>query len=232
MRIIDKNHDFYDYLQDPTDIIVFDRRKSFLLEKKHVCDAIHALDLRYRERSVDSDHKFMLLQCGAAFWLFLVTVVRCDAMYINHDKVPVDFSLEFIMSWKNYNTVSSPIKVSVVEQDFRAYDRSTKQWVSNWRSVDADTIKKTVTHTARRKDISTLQVSKSVRNNFETYVYTWPILSGIGIGSLVDPLEVFCAIEEHFSREKTASERTEPLGATNSDKIIMHGFDVKTSFRG
>ena len=33
MRIIDKQHDFYDYLQDPTDRIVFDRRGSFLLTK-------------------------------------------------------------------------------------------------------------------------------------------------------------------------------------------------------
>jgi hypothetical protein len=45
-------------------------------------------------------------------------------------------------------------------------------------------------------------------------------------------VDVFCSIEEHFSREKTAAERTEPLGATNNDKIIMHGFDTKTSFRG
>ena len=37
MRIIDKNHDFYDYLQDPTDnTIVFDRRGSFLLEKSYI----------------------------------------------------------------------------------------------------------------------------------------------------------------------------------------------------
>ena len=42
MRIIDKNHDFYDYLQDPTDnSIIFDRRGSFLLEKSHICDKIY-----------------------------------------------------------------------------------------------------------------------------------------------------------------------------------------------
>ena len=40
MRIIDKQHDFYDYLQDPTDRIVFDRRGSFLLTKKLFCNDI------------------------------------------------------------------------------------------------------------------------------------------------------------------------------------------------
>ena len=40
MRIIDKQHDFYDYLQDPTDRIVFDRRGSFLLTKERFCDGI------------------------------------------------------------------------------------------------------------------------------------------------------------------------------------------------
>ena len=31
MRIIDNKHDFYDYLQDSTDHLVFDRRRSFCL---------------------------------------------------------------------------------------------------------------------------------------------------------------------------------------------------------
>ena len=31
--------------------------------------------------------------------------------------------------------------------------------------------------------------------------------------------------------EKTASETTEAKGTTDEDKVIMHGFDVKTSFR-
>lgn len=58
-----------------------------------------------------------------------------------------------------------------------------------------------------------------------------PILKACGIAELVDPVSVFCAIEEHFSMEKAASETTEAKGITNEDKVIMHGFDVKTSFR-
>ena len=58
-----------------------------------------------------------------------------------------------------------------------------------------------------------------------------PGFKACGIADLVDPVSVFCAIEEHFSMEKTASETTEAKGTTNEDKVIMHGFDVKTSFR-
>jgi hypothetical protein len=32
--------------------------------------------------------------------------------------------------------------------------------------------------------------------------------------------------------EKSKLETTEAKGTTNDDKIIMHGFDTKTSFRG
>ena len=62
--------------------------------------------------------------------------------------------------------------------------------------------------------------------------YTIPLLSACGIANIVSPIDMFSAIEEYFSIEKTKAERTEPLGATNNDKIVMHGFDTKTSFRG
>ncbi|MCR4616974.1 MAG: hypothetical protein K5669_02170 [Lachnospiraceae bacterium] len=40
MRIIDKQRDFYDYLQDSSDRIVFDRRGSFLLTKEIFCEGL------------------------------------------------------------------------------------------------------------------------------------------------------------------------------------------------
>ena len=38
--------------------------------------------------------------------------------------------------------------------------------------------------------------------------------------------------EEYFALEKSSTERREPLGTTDIDKIESHGFDKKTSFRG
>ena len=37
MRIIDSQYDYYDYLQNYTDPIVFDRRGSHVLTKEEVC---------------------------------------------------------------------------------------------------------------------------------------------------------------------------------------------------
>lgn len=59
-----------------------------------------------------------------------------------------------------------------------------------------------------------------------------PILKDIGIPSVVDGFEIYKALEEYFGTEKTASERTEAVGTTNKDKILSHGFDTKSSFRG
>ena len=48
----------------------------------------------------------------------------------------------------------------------------------------------------------------------------------------MDPLAVYLAIEEFFSKEKTAAERIESVGLTDKERIENHGFDAKTSFRG
>ena len=72
----------------------------------------------------------------------------------------------------------------------------------------------------------------SVKGGFIREEKSFPILKACGIGNLIEPIEMFCAIEEFFSLEKTDSERTEAIGSTNDDKIVMHGFDTKTSFRG
>ena len=59
-----------------------------------------------------------------------------------------------------------------------------------------------------------------------------PLLKACGIAGLIDALDVFLSFEEYFSLEKTASERRDPIGSTNDDKITSHGFDTKISFRG
>lgn len=108
MRIIDKQHDFYDYLQDPTDRIVFDRRGSFLLTKELFCDG-----LRYQRYYSDSRHRFVLLQCGAAHWLFFVAISSMDS----YDR-PIDYNMELLADWKNYDR---PMEV----------DSDEESWVDN-----------------------------------------------------------------------------------------------------
>ena len=69
-----------------------------------------------------------------------------------------------------------------------------------------------------------------------TYDYkrieTIPLLKACGIANLIDADTMYYAIDEYFSLMKTASETTTAEGTTNKDKIVNHGFDTKTSFRG
>ena len=223
MRIIDKQHDFYDYLQDPTDKIVFDRRGSFLLTKKLFCEGIKYL--RYYN---NSRYRFVHLQCGVTHWLFRVTITSTDC-----NGSPVDYNMELLTDWKNYDGTNELVKLNVVSfmismWEYRIYD------------YDPEKIKARTCALKAAIDQGNYRVERDLgchtkitdhRGGSIREIQNLPILKACGIADLVDPVSVFCAIEEHFSIEKTASETTEERGTTDEDKAIMHGFDVKTSFR-
>ncbi len=216
MRIIDKMHDFYDYMQDSTDTLVFDRRGSFLLTKECVCSYLRFM----RYHGGESKFRFVLMQCGATFWLMLFTVTKDD----HYKDTVIDYDIEVLKMWKNYNKPNKLLNISIVafRNDYKFYDHKT-------RDFDEIIIKNNVNDLREaidRNDYEDIYEISYSRN------HEVPLLKASGIGSVVDPQEIFCAIEEYFSIEKTKSETTEAKGATNDDKIIMHGFDTKTSFRG
>ena len=223
MRIIDKQHDFYDYLQDPTDRIVFDRRGSFLLTRKIFCEGF-----RYLRYHNDSRYRFVLLQCGVTYWLFLVTITARGLF----DEV-VDYDLELLKTWKNYDGSNELIKLNVVSFGI-------SMWNYRTRDMDLERIKNRVNDLQAAIDQGDYRVEHNLgcyrkitdfKGASKIEIQNLPILKACGIADLVDPVSVFCAIEEHFSMKKTASETTEAKGTTDEDKVVMHGFDVKTSFR-
>lgn len=235
MRIIDKNHDFYDYLQDPTDNrIIFDRRNSFLLEKKHVCKAMKVTDIN-QYSSYMNKYWTLELQCGVMFWKFTLIATEYGGEYIYPNvQSPINYDVELIESWKDYDAPSKIIDIYVdrsgldIKRDPK-YDKYYRYYSKPTRAEReyAQNYKRDYSHRTG-ECVTSLTVTKYN----ETKTYDIPILRGCGITHLINPVDVFCSIEEHFSRQITAAERTEPLGATNNDKIIMHGFDTKTSFRG
>lgn len=223
MRIIDKQHDFYDYLQDPTDRIVFDRRDSFLLTKERFCEGMD--NLRYHN---DSRHRFVHLQCGVAHWLFLVTITA-----VGWNGGPADYSMELLMNWKNYEGSNELIKLCVVSFSISMWDYRIRDFDLEKIKARLSDLKAAVNHGDYRVECNLGCHTKSTdhKGTYIKEVQNLPILKACGIADLVDPVSVFCAIEEHFSMEKTASETTEAKETTDEDKVIMHGFNVKTSFR-
>lgn len=226
MRIIDKNQDFYDYLQDSTDTLVFDRRNSFILTKEIFCSQVRNIG-RYRDNGI----KFVLLQCGNTFWLFLVTMTDYD----NFGEAN-NYKIELLTSWKNYSKKRELIKLSGINihNIFITLGLSRSCFTAENIMNSIDKLKYAIDTNDfdYESDIGKYVKYIGHKNGYKKEIHDIPILKACGIGQLVDPIEIFCAIEEYFSLEKTASETTEPKGATNDDKITMHGFNTKTSFRG
>lgn len=224
MRIIDKSYDYYDYLQSYDDRIVFDRRNSFLLTKGMVMD-----NIEYSRYNRDSKYRFILLQCGATYWLFLLTITGYEERPYLGRRIS-DYSLELLTSWKYYDKPRVIIGVYSISfhDTYIFYDTSAKEF-------SIDRIKSRLEDLKNKINTNDYDVDHDLGASFR-----WsnkkkediPLLKACGISQLVDPVDIFHAIEEHFSLEKSESERTEANGTTNNDKITMHGFDVKTSFRG
>ena len=103
MRIIDNKYDFYDYLQDPTDQLVFDRRGSYNLTKEILCHKIKLYSYGCRVSSTENNYR-MLIQCGAAFWLVLL---KMNNTMDNYDLELLDF-------WKNYDKPNELLKIDLI----------------------------------------------------------------------------------------------------------------------
>ena len=236
MRIIDKNYDYYDYLQDHTDTIVFDRRKSFMLTKEEFYRGIDSLH--------NDEYGIVLLQCGATFWLILVNILeRCSNNIYESFNYPTKCSIELLRTWKNYNCENKLLELTSISSHSMLYIYDTEYVTRTYKHhylnreklnkyLDAiiDDINSTNYNVLHNFSHDTKDIS--YKNSFIREDLIYPILSSCGISDVIDSTELFCAIEEYFSIEKMKTETTEAKGATNDDKIIMHGFDTKTSFRG
>lgn len=223
MRIIDKNNDYYDYLQDREDNLVFDRRGSFILTKDLFCEG-----LRYVRYNKDN-YRFVVLQCGATFWLFLATVTKFKDLYS-----VVDYNLELLTSWKDYTKPRAIIDLKMVYltsywlSDLRKYEfikshlNEIQQSITNGEYILCRQINEYVKYTG----------TATTKSSYKKELLTIPILKACGISEFIDPETMYHAIDEYFSLEKMDMEKTEAEGTTNKDKIVNHGFDTKISFRG
>lgn len=228
MRIIDKNTDFYDYLQNVyrDDSVTFDRTDSFLLSKDMICENLyfHGRSSGFYSERGNCLHKeyYVLIQICNTFWLFSAEVTKID----RNDK-PADYSVELVATWKNYNKPRKLIQVELISFRYtvikfipeKRKERDKSVFIqaidTNGYRSDASFNKRTVTQGDGRK------IEKHI-----------PLLKASGFAPLMNPQDVYLSLEEYFSAEKQSQERTESVGITDKEKIENHGFDTKTSFRG
>ena len=232
MRIIDNNTDYYDWLQNvyQDDLLVFDRRDSFLLTKEIFCNHLK-LNKHYSwisKKYKYYNNNFALLQICNTFWLFDVDIVK-----VNEYDHPIEYTLSLITTWKNYHKPRKMISLDVIEFRYSI----NRMFVEEIKHKDD---KKRIDTLIQEIDTNNHKLYHSInyhticpgddpRRTIEKHI---PLLKACGIAEWIDPLDIYLALEEYFSLEKTASERREPIGTTDIDKIESHGFDAKTSFRG
>lgn len=234
MRIIDKLQDYYDYLQDYEDTLVFDRRGSYLITKQDICDDIARVPF-------NENFTFYLINCGATYWLLYAIKTKTDGKGA-FAKV-LDFKLGIVATWKNYDNEFGLLKLEQIHiNSIWEYQCTTYDYKKHIRSLNedrviarADDFKNAIIHKDytpfHRYDIRTEWVHDK-KGDIKVEKVAYPLLKACGISNLIEPEEMYHAIDEYFSLMKQASETTVAEGTTNDDKIVNHGFDKKTSFRG
>ena len=240
MRIIDKNTDFYDYLQNiyQDNSVTFDRTDSFILTKELMCEHLRRSSHLSWYYDDSEQMSFVLLQVCHTLWLFLVEAKRFDDY-----GTPQDYTIELLNSWKNYSKQRKLIQIDFISFGYeisryiRDYDFKSHHPVYNKSNIVNRT-----SDLCRAVDTNDYQIKNSInghiiyrgggfnnKNRVEKHI---PILKACGMAGCINPLDIYLAFDEYFSLEKQLQERTESVGITDKERIENHGFDVKTSFRG
>lgn len=233
MRILDSNKDFYDYCQNvyPDDLNTFDRRDSYNLSKEEFAGNFRVdlqwLTRKHIQRTNRDYNRIIILQVCNTFWMFLLTITKTN----DYGRCE-DYNLVLLNRWQDYEVKREKLKLFMP-----VFRYTTVSFHDNLEDPKVIENMKQAIHT---NDLD----NETVYNKFivckggtrlydcDKEVKTIPILKNIGIAALVDPLDVYLALDEYFSKEKTESERDASIGITDTEKVVNHGFDAKKSFRG
>ena len=230
MRIIDKNTDYYDFYQNvyKDDTFTFDRRNSFILTKDIMCEQ---LELRrnnswnFKTKKYEDDKfEYALLQICNTFWLFLIEITE-EKKSLGFNKIQ-NYNMKLLATWRNFNKSRVLCSFNIIRLTyyFRIKD--------NIESIVKDANKIVDCIDTNDYKIKRCLDKYNIRKEDKWVEKDIPILRACGVATCVDAHDIYLAFEEYFSLEKTASERREPIGTTDIDKVESHGFDKKTSFRG
>lgn len=208
MRILDKHKDFYDYLQCYDDDVIFDRRGSYILTNQDICD----LWCGYHE---DFSDKYLLLQVGYSYWMM---IAKCEstAVSITNASECVDYSLELVDYWKDYNHFDS-LHFGAVDKHFSVEFLFSKKW--DWKSNLIDEIKRGNYEYKKDFTIDTYHKINDIKL----------IFCKTKIPSIVKAEDLYNAFDEYFSHLK---DDIKVDNMSDIEKIESHGFNKKTSFRG
>ena len=214
LRIIDKNKDYYDYLAyqaDSDDGVTFDRRGSIPLRSVDFFNVLsedvknHRYYYRrwfWKEEPAEYN-KFFAIRAGVKFFLIGL-------------KLEVDET-----DFRNCILKSYKMNLIKIFEDFD-YRGKLLDIVSVY---DSDILLNLV----NKKKIENIKLSELIIENLGLPDGFY-ILKNIGIPSIISPEEIYYGIETYLFSLKN-DKHCESKNLTDSEKIVNHGFDKKTSFR-
>ncbi|MGP1576701.1 MAG: hypothetical protein ACTTH7_04305 [Treponema sp.] len=210
MRIMDKYKDYYDFLGHTSEdrTLVYDRRGSTPLSKETVLYHIYHYS---RDTSV-------IFGLQAGFKLFILQAIHLQADFDPKTRIlqHVTGDIQLVDSIDNVNWSGQPLQFVELELPF---PRSNNRWYTYTGTWDR----------AYQHQLKTMPVMRRNGNELRIEVLAEkPLLRDTGIPALIPPFEIYKNLEMYISSLKT--EKTVDI-ATNDEKIINHGFDLKSSFR-
>ena len=215
MRIISKIKDFYDYISyefsDKDDDIVFDRRNSIKKKKKDIVSFLRLNE--YEKKTYYSDiSNYLIFQVGCLFYLIEIydieykDVICCGVK----QKEFSNYKMKVLSKWHNYNNKDIMNFYKLYRYFYYKTDNQFIDYAKNEILSEDNKMKR-----AGYADIKD-----------KTF-----ILNETGLASIIEPKEIYLALDEYFSSLITDREKRESTGITNNEKIVNHGFDKKISFR-
>jgi len=206
--IIDKNKDYYDYLSHIYGVdkkVTYDRRGSKSIKDEDIVNLLYVIKYPYHSY-FDSREYFIVMEVGDTQYLIKVFDIKYKEKELC-DKF-ISCSMKLMWVFKNHtHYFDTPMSIHGVKVKY--------QW--KWKN------RKSYTHyiiNDNFNDVITNILDKSINN---------PILSDTQITSLIGGDDIWQDLQNYISSLNNDSDITIPM--TDVEKIEVHGFDKKTSFR-
>jgi hypothetical protein len=209
MYIIDKNKDYYDYLSGIygiDKIITYDRRGSIVLTEYTLLNQISHYDHSYQKSLKETEH--FILEIGNKQYLF-----KTEIKYVEQDQsiIPIEGIYSLIKIFddhKHYYEKEISLVPCKVQKHWKYY--SHRQSNDKFEAIN------------NYNDIIISQESKS-------RLIANPILTNTIIPSFIPAKDIWIELSNFISSKY--NDKTVLIINTDTDKIINHGFNTRTSFR-
>ena len=228
MRILSKVKDYYDYLQDWSDDIVFVRKQLYSFDSWRDIFCHFPVEYFYNLKNKNESRQILALRVGFKIYFFRAKIYYDYDRLIRYNGrswVPNDsstkFEIEYIGSRLDYeySNIEEPLKWQKLDR-VCSINKKREFVEEDVLSINLNNIKIIDWRYDKYAAFAPVKIKP------EYYI---PYLSNT-VSSYIPAEEVYRNIDD-FLRSSKNDKNWESKGITDIEKIINHGFDKKSSFR-